>query len=267
MYEKYWSLRDKPFRNTPDPDYLFFSRQHEEALTRMLYAITEEQGAMMLTGDYGCGKTLLTRVLLDELDPNRFEVALVPYANLTAKEFLQEILRQFGYESMGLEKVELLQVLRDCLISHRSRGLRTIVIVDEAQMIMDKMTMEEIRLLLNFQQDRRFYLTMILIGQPELRRRVEAIPQLLQRLSIRYHIGRLDEEDSYRYLSHRLHIAGTRDDVFTRDAERRIAKAAEGVPRRMNNLADMSLLVGFGQRSPVVDEDVVQQVIADMDGS
>jgi type II secretory pathway predicted ATPase ExeA len=265
MYEQYWSLADKPFRNTPDPHYFYFSRQHEEALTRMLYAITEGQGAMMLTGDYGCGKTLLSRSLLDELDPDRFEVALIPYPNLSGVELLQEILLQFGYEAQGLSKVELLHLLSDCLLDNHARGCSTIIIVDEAQMVMDKMTMEEIRLLLNFQQDRKFYLTLVLMGQPELRERVEEMPQLLQRLSVRYHLRAFDEEDSEKYLAHRMAIAGGNGDIFTREAGRLIASAGEGVPRRMNNIADMSLMVGFGQRTPVVDENIVQQVITDMD--
>jgi general secretion pathway protein A len=136
--------------------------------------------------------------------------------------------------------------------------------VDEAQMILDHMTMEEIRLLLNFQQDRRFMLTLFLVGQPELLQKVEDMPQLQQRLSIRFHIGPLEEEESFRYMGHRLHVAGVKQELFTRDAEKLIASAGEGVPRKINNLADMALLVGYGQHSPVVDEDVVRKVVADM---
>lgn len=263
MYETYWSLGDKPFRNTPDPRYFYFARQHEEALTRMLYALTEDQGAMLLTGDYGCGKTLVTRTLLDELDPERFEVALIPYPNLDATEFLREILRQFGYETRGLGKVDCLQCLSECLLDNHERGCSTIVVVDEAQMILDRMTMEEIRLLLNWQQDRRFFLSLVLVGQPEIRERVEAVPQLKQRLGIRYHIGPMNAGDASRYLGHRLRVAGAQHEIFTGDAEELIARAGGGVPRRMNSLADMALLAGFGQRAPVVDGEIVRQVIAD----
>lgn len=266
MYEQYWKFCDKPFRNTPDPHYLFFARQHEEALTRMLYTITEGQGAMMLTGEYGCGKTLLTRVLLDELDPDRFEVALVPYPNLSAVEFLHEILRQFGFETQGLNKAQLLQVLEGFLLDNNRNGISTIIIVDEAQMVLDKMTMEEIRLLLNFQQDRKFLLTLFLIGQPELIERVAEAPQLLQRLSVRYHIGEMNQDESVRYLNHRLGIAGATRDVFTLDAERVIAAASDGVPRTMNSFADMALLVAFGQKSPLVDDEIARQVVNDMNG-
>jgi general secretion pathway protein A len=266
MYEKYWSLNDRPFRNTPDPHYLYFSRQHEEAMTRMLYTITEGQGAMMLTGDYGCGKTLLSHILLDELDPERFEVALIHYPNLSATELLQEILRQFGYDTQGMNKVQLLQLLQGFLLANQACGCMTLIIIDEAQMVLDRMTMEEIRLLLNFQQDRRFLLTLFLLGQPELRQRIQESPQLLERLSIRFHVGNFDEEEALTYLTHRLEIAGGTNEIFTREAERMIVTASQGVPRRINNLADMALMLAFGQKAPVVDEEIVHRVVADMEG-
>ncbi len=264
MYEAYWQLTDKPFRNTPDPHYLYFAKQYEEALTRMLYAVTEGQGAMLLTGEVGCGKTMLSRAILDELDPERYEVALVPYPNLSAEDLLREILGQFGYEAKGLTKAQLLQLLTRCLNEHYARGCMSVIMVDEGQMVLDEATLEELRLLLNFQQDRRFFLALILMGQPELRERVEATPQFLQRLNIRYHVGPLDEKESLRYINHRLAIAGGRDDIFTREAETLVAHASAGVPRRINSIADTVLLVGCGQQAPVIDEEIVQQVLDDL---
>jgi len=265
MYEKYWSLNDRPFRNTPDPHYLCFTRQHEEGLTRMLYAIIEGHGAMMLTGDYGCGKTLLTHILIDELDPARFELALVRYPHLAADDLLREIMRQFGYETAGMDKGQVVRLLQDFLLFTHNRGARAIVIIDEAQMVADRSALEEIRLLLNFQQDRRFLLTLFLVGQPELRQRIADLPQLQERLSIRYHIGAFDEEESLRYLAHRLEIAGGTHEIFTREAERLLVAACQGIPRRINNVADLSLLVGYGQQAPVVDEEIVQRVLMDME--
>lgn len=267
MYEAYWELDDKPFRNTPDPHYLFFSRQHEEALTRMLYAITEGEGAMMLTGEYGCGKTLLARALLDELDPERFEVALIPYPNLTAEELLREILRQFGQNVREKNKTDLLHLLTNCLLAHHAQGATTLIVIDEAQIVTDRLTLEEIRLLLNFQQDRRFYLTLFLIGQPELREKIAAMPQLSQRISIRHHLQPLGLEEARRYLAHRLAVAGGKNEIFTREAERLLVEAARGIPRLLNNLADMALLAGFGQKAPLIDEEIVRQVIADQIGA
>lgn len=264
MYEQYWRLTDKPFRNTPDPRYLYFSRQHEEALTRALYAITESQGAMMLTGDCGCGKTLITRAIVDELDPERFEAALIPHPNLAADEFLREILRQFGYDPVGMDKSRLLRALEEFLIATNRRGAGTILIVDEAQMVRDPTTLEEIRLLLNFQQDRKFFLTLLLIGQSELKDVVAERPQLLQRLTVRYHLGALDQEESRLYLEHRLTVAGGDPEIFTREAEQLIVEYGCGVPRRLNHLADMALLAGFGNKAPLIDGELVRRVVDDL---
>lgn len=265
MYEHYWKLREKPFRNTPDPRYLFFSRAHEEALTRMLYTIAENQGAMLFTGAVGAGKTLLSRVLVDQLDPNRFDMAYIDHPSLTDTEILEEILRQFGYEVEHCSKPKLLQLLRECLQNQRDHGRTTIVLVDEAQMIENEQTLEELRLLLNFQQTEDFGLTLILVGQPELRRIVEDIPQLYQRLSVRYHLDPLGKEEAHAYIRHRLTVAGGEEDVFTANAEKLIVQVAEGVPRRINSLADMALLVGFGMKAPVIDDAIIRQVASDME--
>ena len=264
MYEKYWKLHDKPFRNTPDPHYFYFARQYEEALARALYVITEGQGAMLLTGDCGCGKTLLTRVLVDELDPARFEVALVPYPNLDPRELLAEILRQFGFDASAWPKSVMLERLGEFLIQTRRRGASTLVIVDEGQVMHNAETLEEVRLLLNFQQDRTFYLSLILVGQSELRERVSSLPQLSQRLSVKYHLAGLSPEDSLRYLRHRLAIAGGAGEIFTSGAENLVIENADGIPRKLNLIADLALLAGFGKVSPLVDEELVREVLNDM---
>jgi len=266
MYERYWSLSEKPFKNTPDTRFFHITRQHEEALTRMLYAITEDKGAMVLTGEIGCGKTLLSRALLEQLDPERYDIALLPHPNLNPTEFLQEILHQFGYRVDGIDsKAELLRLLRHCLESNRERGRSTLIVVDEAQMVLDDHTLEEIRLLLNFQHSQAFTLTLVLIGQPEFRETLDALPQLKQRIGVRYHLGALSEPDSRGYLRHRLGVAGAEHEIFTSGAERTLVERAEGIPRLLNNLADMALMVGFGQQAPVVDERIIGQVAASME--
>ena len=263
MYEKYWKLTDKPFRNTPDPHYFYFARQYEEALARALYVVTEGQGAMLLTGDCGCGKTLLTRILVDELDPARFEVALIPYPNLDPQELLGEILRQFGFDISGLSKPEMFERMENFLLAARKRGATTLVIVDEGQVVHNDETLEEIRLLLNFQQAQSFFLSLILVGQPELRERIEGLPQLSQRLTVKYHIAGLEPEDCRRYLRHRLSVAGSDGEIFTSGAENLMIENSGGIPRKLNYLADLSLLTGFGKSSPLVDEDVVREVMND----
>ncbi len=267
MYEKYWKLADKPFRNTPDPQYFFFTKQYEEALARAIYVVTEGQGAMLLTGECGCGKTLLTRVLVDELDPARFEVALVPYPNLEPQELLGEILRQFGFDVADIAKMtkpEMLERLEAFLDATRRRGAATLVIVDEGQAVHNDETLEEIRLLLNFQQAKSFFLSLILVGQPELRERIDTLPQLAQRLTVAYHVAPLGAEDARAYLRHRLRRAGGAEDIFTGGAEDLIIENAGGVPRNLNKISDLALLTGFGKSSPLVDEDVVREVVADL---
>ncbi len=266
MYEDYWRLRDKPFRNTPDPRYFYFARQYEEALARALYVVTEGQGgAMLLTGDCGCGKTLLTRVLVDELDPARFEVALVPYPNLEPSELLGEILRQFGFpDAPEWTKARMLERLGAFLRHTRSRGASTLVVVDEGQVMHNDETLEEVRLLLNVQQDRSFFLSLLLVGQSELRERVDSLPQLAQRLTVKYHLSGLAPEDARGYLRHRLAAAGCREEIFTSGAEDLLIESADGIPRRLNQLADHALLAGFGKSSPLVDEVVMRDVVNDM---
>lgn len=266
MYENYWNLDNKPFKNTPDSRFFYFSRQHEEALTRMLFTVTEDKGAMVLTGDVGCGKTLLSRALIEQLDPERYDVALLPHPNLNPVEFVQEVLHQFGYPITGCQnKAELLRLLDHCLRNNQKLGRKTIVIVDEAQMVLDPNTLEEIRLLLNFQQSENFLLTIFLLGQPELRAMLDDLPQLAQRLAVRYHLHPLNTQDSHEYLRHRLTVAGTRHELFTSGAETLIVQFSQGVPRQMNNLGDMSLMVGYGQKAPIVDESIVRQVAAAME--
>ena len=264
MYEKYWKLSDKPFRNTPDPHYFYFARQYEEALARALYVVTEGQGAMLLTGDCGCGKTLLTRVLVDELDPARFEVALVPYPNLDPQELLGEILRQFGFDIAGMTKADMLERLEEFLLVTRKRGASTLVIIDEGQVVHNDETLEEIRLLLNFQQARSFFLSLILVGQPELRERIDTLPQLSQRLTVKYHISGMSPEDARHYLRHRLTIAGGSGEIFTSGAEQLMIDNSDGVPRKLNLVADLSLLAGFGKVAPLVDEELVREVLSDI---
>jgi Type II secretory pathway, component ExeA (predicted ATPase) len=264
VYEKYWKLADKPFRNTPDPHYFFFARQYEEALARVLYVVTEGQGAMLLTGDCGCGKTLLTRILVDELDPERFEVALISHPNLSPEDLLAEILRQFGFDPSGWNKSRMLEILGEFLVHTRNRGASTLVIVDEGQVVRDDATLEEIRLLLNFQQDRSFFLSLLLVGQPELRERVETMPQLSQRLTVKYHISGLTPNDARRYLHHRLSVAGGDGEIFTTGAENILIESAGGVPRKLNLMADLALLAGFGKVSPLVDEELAKEVVNDV---
>lgn len=267
MYTRHWSLFAKPFELTPDPRYVYYSREHEEALLRLMYTVRDAKGAMLLTGGYGCGKTVLSRVFLNELSASRrFEVALITNPRYSAKELLVEIIYQLGgdrhdYKSKG----ELLHIFNELIYRNLENHRETVIVIDEAQAIEDLETFEELRLLLNFQQNDRFLITMVLIGQPELRSRLKGLPQLRQRLMIEYHLNPLDEQDCYQYIDHRLKVAGATRELFEAGAKRMIFQRSSGIPRVINGIADTALLVGFSENRHLVDETLIGRVLANSD--
>ncbi len=258
LYERFWDFKHKPFENTPDPRFLFFTSQHQEALFKLQYAVSEGRGAVILTGDYGCGKTLLTRVLVKQLDESKYDIGLLTNPRWKSEELLKEILYQLGHEVESTDKAELLHRLNDdVLFKNFQEGRSTVIIIDEAQMITDFETLEELRLLLNFQLDDKFLLTLILSGQPELNPIIDNIPQFEQRIAIRHHLTGLNLEETDEYIKYRLAIAGREDEVFNADAIHRIFELTQGTPRKINNICDICLLVGFTRKTSVIDVDIV----------
>lgn len=266
MYLKYWQLQEKPFENTPDPRFLYRSANHEEALMRMNYCIGERKGAAMLTGEYGSGKTLLTRALLKELvrQEDRYKVALIVNPSFSSHDFLREIIFQFENEVLKEDKLELIHRLNDILYRSMNEGRDAVVIVDEAQAIRTDSMFEELRLLLNFQLNDRFLLTLILVGQPELRGKVSNLPQLKQRLGIVYHLNGLNEEDVPKYIGYRCAIAGRGESLFSDEATKLIFRETEGIPRKINTICELSLLQAMFEKKPIVDENIIEKVLEDV---
>jgi len=265
MYEKYWGLTEKPFENTPNPRFMYYSNKHEEALTRLLYAIKEEKGSAMLTGEYGSGKTILSRIIIDELIKDKiYEVALITHPQLSPIEFIQEIIYQLKNEHVEGSKPQLLHMMQDIIYKNFKDGKKVVILIDEAQIVKSRQTFEEVRLFLNFQLNDRFLITLILIGQPELLNRVREIPQLWQRLGIKYHLSGLTHKEAEAYIKHRLSVAGAKPDIFTADAIEIIHNYSKGIPRSINNACDMSLLIGFGQEAKVIDRDLASKVVEDL---
>ncbi|MFZ5800309.1 MAG: ExeA family protein [Candidatus Omnitrophota bacterium] len=268
MYSQYWGLKEKPFENTPDPKFLFHSTQHDEAISRLFYAIRERKPAAMLTGEYGAGKTLLSRVLMEELTKERYKVALIFNPRMSPLEFLQEIAFQLGEDAVKNDsKRELVNQLGAILNNNFQRFKETVVVIDEAQAIEDLEVFEELRLLLNFQLNNAFLLTLVLLGQPELIRKISALPQFDQRIAIRYHLAHLNEEESRGYILHRLNIAGApkEKEIFSAESLRLIYQTSAGIPRMINNICDMCLLVGMGRKDSRVDLPVVTEVVKDLE--
>lgn len=257
-YCAYWKLDARPFDNLPDPRLYFASGQHEDARQRLLYGIEAKKGVVMLTGELGCGKTLTSRALIQSLPEGRYDVALVANPSLPSMEFLTEILYQFGLKTGG-QKVKMLHRLNDHLLANRQRGINTVLMVDEAQAVQDPAVFEDMRLLLNFQLNDQFLLTLVLFGQPELNERVAALPQLNQRIAIRYHLRPFSADETAAYIRFRLEAAGGRADLFTKDALHEVFLLSHGICRVINNLCDLSLLLGAQDQSAEISPSLVQR--------
>ena len=183
MYLEYWGFKIFPFENVPDPEFFYLSKSHEEALTRLIYAVKMRKGGAILSGEIGCGKTTLSKVYIQRFSGGA-DIGLIINPRLESKEFIKEILYQFGITGIPDTKTECLRALNERMIDNLRRKKETLLIVDEAQLL-DDSTFEEIRLLLNFQAENRFLITIILLGQPELRQRIKGIEQLDQRFPIK----------------------------------------------------------------------------------
>ncbi len=262
MYLDYWGFRKFPFENVPDPDFFYLSKTHEEGLTRLIYAAKMRKGGAMLSGDIGCGKTTLTKVYVRELSAEQFDIGLIVNPKLEPLEFLQEVLYQFGMTDVPDSKVQCLRLLNDKMIENMKKNRETLLIVDEAQ-VLSESAFEEVRLLLNFQLNDRFLINVILVGQPELRSKIKGIEQLEQRIALKYHLTPFDEEDTVRYITFRQEKAGGKDNVFTPEAMERTYEMTEGVPRKINNLCDLSLLIGFSKNGKVIDPQIIEDIISD----
>jgi len=268
MYEAYWKLKEKPFNNTPDPRFLYLSHQHEDALMKLTYCIVEKMGAALLTGVFGCGKTLLGKSLLKDLGEDKYKVAFINNPQVTYTELLRSIVRNLRAEALPSLQTEilkdaLLEKLYNILLDNARDGRETVIFIDEAHIIQDEKVFEELRLLLNFQLEDRFLLTLILSGQPELKDKVANLKQLEQRIAIRCHLDKLNEEETANYIAHRLKVAGRQDGIFSAEAIRFIHERTGGIPRRINRLCDLSLLAGFGKKAKDIDKEIVRQVTED----
>ena len=266
MYEAYWELSEPPFDNSPNPKFFYLSPEHEEALVRLVYTVRHRKGCGMLTGEYGCGKTTLSRALIQRLEAERYEVGLLTNPSWTPADFLREVLYQLGVETQETRKPELLHLLNDLFFRNFQNGRESVVIVDEAQLIEDDAVFEELRLLMNFQTDDRFLVTLLLIGSTELGGKVRRLKHLDQRISLRYHLNTLDYTHTASYIGHRLRMAGQTNPLFTEEAVKLIFDFTRGTPREINNLCDVALLVGYSKRVKEIGEKIVAEVIKDMVG-
>jgi general secretion pathway protein A len=269
MYTDYYRLREEPFSITPDPRYLYLTDQHREALNHLLYGIRQRKGFICLTGEVGAGKTTLCRALLNELGQS-YHTALILNPMLSETQLLRAIVEEFGIETRRRDRFGYLKLLNEFLLRINSVGEDAVLIIDEAQ-DMTVNNLEMVRLLSNLETERQKLLQTVLIGQPELRSLLNnpSLRQLAQRITVRYHLKNMSQEDTAEYIRHRLKIAGQDENDgnavrFDYSAVREIYRFSHGTPRLVNALGDKSLLAGYVYRTATIDRGIVQAAMNEL---
>lgn len=258
MYKEFYGLREKPFSKTPDPRFLYLSKGHQEALARLQYVL-EERELALLTGEIGCGKTTISRALMDSMgDAYHFSFIFNPRLNVM--EFLRGIARGLLVATPSDNKDELLREITEALYRFHQEGRCPVLVIDEAQLIPEREIFDEIRLLTNFQFDDQNLLSMIIMGQPELRTILAApvYEPFRQRFALNYHLNPLGLEETLEYLDFRVEVAGGSPGLFSPDAVQKIFELSGGVPRRINVIATNALLEGFGMEAAWIDGTIIE---------
>ena len=264
-YLSHFNLQEQPFRLTPDPDFLYWSKQHARAKAYMESTIWLADGFVVITGEIGSGKTTLLQSFLSELGDD-VVYAVVSQTQLTPTQFLQAVLTEFGFKPFNKRKVELLDMLNMFLIEQYSSGKKVVLIVDEAQNLTHKV-LEEIRLISGIETHKEKVLRIILAGQPELRDTLDThgLKQLVQRVRLRFHLGPLDRREMQEYVEHRLKVAGAIGQLFENDTFDTIHRYSGGVPRLVNTLCDTALLCAFADERHSVNLDDIMSAVTELD--
>jgi putative secretion ATPase (PEP-CTERM system associated) len=265
MYCELFKLKEPPFRLTPDPQFLYASKQHARAKAYMESSIWLADGFVVITGEIGSGKTTLIESFLEDL-PENVVLAHVNQTQLTPVEFLQALLVEFGFDPFKQRKVELLSMLKDYMIEQYAAGKTLLLVIDEAQNLSRKV-LEELRMLSGIEAQKEKLLRVILAGQPELARMLDdpRLEQLKQRVRLQFHLGALSKRETREYIEHRLEIAGAEGrQIVEDDAFDTIFSFTGGVPRLINTLCDTAMLCGFAEEKSSIDQALVKTAIEEL---
>jgi len=268
MYLDFYSFREKPFNLTPDPRFVFLSRNHREAFAHLLYGINNRAGFILLTGEVGSGKTTVLRALLSQFDADHYRTALIFSPCLSPPMLLQNINREFGIPTSPSDSSSLLDALNPFLLQQNAEGHTVILVIDEAQNL-EAPVLEQIRLISNLETDRDKLIQIVLSGQPEFMQvlKKKEMRQLNQRITVRYHLQPMDFQDTTAYINHRIEVAGRRDgSIFSKRALKRIYKYSRGLPRLINAACDRALLTGYSRDTARISSRIAAAGIKDMKG-
>ncbi len=268
MYEKFFNFKEKPFKLVPNPAYLYLSKNHEETLAHLNYALAEGDGFVEITGEVGTGKTTLCRAFLENLDPNT-TAAYIFNPRLSPRQLIRAINDELGIKYDAEDTKDLIDKLNAFLISKKARREKVILLIDEAQNLSRKV-LEQLRLLSNLETNQEKLLQIILVGQPELGEILDAheLRQLSQRITLRYHLSPLDHKETAAYIRYRINIAAQNAKIkFSRSALRHIYKYSRGIPRVINIVCDRSLLTAFGRNRHLITGSIARDTIKELMGS
>jgi len=266
MYERFYRLRERPFALTPDPEYLYLSPGHREAIDHLRLGLESSAGFIVLTGEIGCGKTTLLQALLTHLD-GRTVVARLVNTILDPAELVEALLIDFGIDDVPATKPAMVRELARVLVDQHALGRRVLVVIDEAQNL-PRRTLEEVRMLSNLETEKSKLMQILLVGQPNFRATLAspAMEQLRQRIAVRYHLEPLDADATAGYINHRLRLAAIdAAPQLTRAVTDAIHARSGGVPRVINVICDAILLAGYGDEQRTVSLALAHSVFEDLE--
>jgi putative secretion ATPase (PEP-CTERM system associated) len=266
MYNTFYKFTGKPFQLTPDPRFFFASNGHRRAMSYLRYGLSQSEGFIVITGGVGTGKTTLVRNLFAELDPERVVAAQLVTTQLEADDMLSLVVAAFGIDYQGVSKAVLIKRLETFLATCARRGKRVLLVVDEAQNLPAR-TLEELRMLSNFQISDAPLIQSFLLGQNQFRDTLQSgeLEQLRQRIIASCHLNPLESEETRAYISHRLGVVGWQGDPeFSDEVFHTIHALTQGVPRRINVFCDRLLLFGYLEELHRFDEDTIREVAAEL---
>ena len=266
IYHTFFGLKEKPFNLTPDPKFLFLTDKHQEALDHLIFGLEQKSGFILLWGEVGAGKTTVCRTLLEKLD-DRFITALILHPFLAEENLLATILKDLNQTPGGATKRELLEELNQFILARRLEGKTIVLLFDESQNLSPE-ALEQIRILSNLETDKDKLLQIILIGQKELENKLNRpeLRQLNQRIGVRYYLPPLNKQETGRYLSHRLSVAGNDGSIrFSPRAVDAIYTYSKGIPRLINLAADRALIAGFTRETRAVNRSLARMGIRSLD--